>query len=139
MSNLTASSGKLSNFANRIWWEVVVQDEVLAAVAFNVIIHLLVESGTECGDCERLCLTACEECASMRTREYVNFASNLANVFSAASVDAESLLKDACAEELVLNVVEQLVVETGLNWVSELFCVVCSNFCFHFFYCKTAC
>src|SRR5574344_173348 len=139
MSDLTASGGELSYFADRIWREVVVQDEVFAAVAFNVIVHLLVESGAQCGDCERLCFATGKECTSMWTRKHVDFARNWADVFGAASVDAESLLKNACAEELVLNVVEQFVVETLLNWISKLLCVVRGDLFLHLFYCKTAC
>src|SRR5574344_1634127 len=139
MSDFTASGGELSYFADRIGREVVVQDEVLAAVAFNVIIHLFIKRSAQCGDCERLRFATGEERASMRTREHVDFASDRADVFCAASVDAESLLKDAFAKELVLDVVEQFVVEALLNRISKLLCVVHRHFFLHFLYCKTAC
>ena len=73
------------------------QDEILAAVALDIVIDLLVEYGTESRDAERLGLPAGEHGGPVRIGQNADLAVNVAYVLGAASVDAHATAVDGSA------------------------------------------
>ena len=85
--------------------EVVVEEELHVALVEDIVHHLLVEFGAESGGGEALCLTACEDGRTVRHGQGADFAPDGADVGGVASVEAYSLVKDAAAHGILLDVV----------------------------------
>ena len=66
----------------------------------------------------------------MWTRKNVYFTCNRADFVAFASVDTKSLVQNALAQEVVLDVIKTLIKEFFLNFIFELFCVSFNNLFF---------
>ena len=83
--------------------EVVVQHELLPALADQRVDLLLVRRRAERGDHERLRLAAREERRAVRARQHADLAGDRADVGEAAAVDALPLVDDRLADDLLLQ------------------------------------
>ena len=107
------------------------QDKVLASLAVDVVVRLLVLQGSQSCHGQRLGLAAGEQGASVRSGQNVHFASNRADFVALSSVDAHSFVQNGLAQKLVLDVVEQGVKELFLGFVLKLLGVFGGDLLFH--------
>ena len=82
------------------------QDEVLTAVTFDIVIDLFVKHGTERNNGERLRFPAGKHCGTVRARQYADFTGNGADIFQAASVNPQAFFQYVFAQNMVFHVVE---------------------------------
>ena len=82
------------------------QNKVFAAVAFNIIVNLLIKHGTERNNCERLRFTAGKYRRSVRARQYTDFAGNGPDIFQTASVNAQSFFQNIFAEDMIFHLIK---------------------------------
>ena len=86
-------------------WEVVVEQEALVALAHHAVHHLLVELCAESDGSERHCLSALEDCASVRHWQWACLAPDWTHLVGLAAIHAETLVEDAAAHGVAQHVV----------------------------------
>ena len=105
----TARRAHAARLAHRIGREVVVQHEVLLVGAFQRIDELLVFSGAERGNHQRLGFAAGEQRRAVRARQDADFRDDRAHRFGVAAVDALAGIEHRVAHHLGFHIVEQAV------------------------------
>src|ERR671922_2609266 len=86
--------------------KVVVQHERAIVFALQRIDALLVLCGPKGHDRQTLCLTAREQCGSMRSGEYAYFGSHRPNIGRASTISTLPLLEDHVSDFAVLEVMK---------------------------------
>ena len=119
MADLAPAGAEPADLADREGREVVVQHEAVAPVALDVVEDLLVEDRAQRGDAESLGLAAREEGRAVGALEHADLAGDRPDVLEAAAVDAEALVEDAAAKDLVLQVLHEGGEELLLDVVDE--------------------
>src|SRR5260221_4965528 len=94
--------------ARRIGREVVMQHEVRAELAVERVDDLLILTGAERRHHETLRLAAGEEGRAVRARQQADLADDLPHRLGVTPVDALAGLQDGAADEVLLEVLEQL-------------------------------
>ena len=96
MTDLSATGAHdAAGFTNRIIWEVVVKDVLLAVRTASITVETLrVVSRAESGRHQRLCLASGKESRAMRSRQHAHFALNGAQLVERATIKAFALLQN---------------------------------------------
>src|SRR5690606_22980443 len=119
----TTNTTHATGLTNRVRREVVVQHEMILALAFEGVDGLRVTRSTERGHADRLRFTAGEQRRTVRFRQYADFDADTAHGFVVAAVDTRLLIQDAVANDARLQILEQVFdfVSTELGtFASEL-------------------
>src|SRR5437764_4033865 len=108
-----------ASLASRIGWEVVMQHEVFAVLAFKRINNLLVLARAERRDDQRLRLATGEQRRAMRPRQQADLAIDGPDRSGVAPVDPLVAAQDRTAHDLLFEILEQLEREGALGLVFE--------------------
>ena len=114
-----AGAAHTASLANGVGREVVVQHEVLAALALERVDHLLVLPGAERGDAQRLRLAAGEQRRAMRARQHADLGDDRAHRLGVAAIDAQPGVEDGVADDVGLDLLEQRLGRLGVQALAD--------------------
>ena len=101
-----AGAAHAASLAHRVGWEVVVQHEVLAVLAFQRVDDLLVLAGAEGGHHQRLGFAAGEQRGAMGAWQYADLNFDRTHGLGVAAIDALAGVENVVAHGLVFELAE---------------------------------
>ncbi len=113
-----ARAAHAARLADRVGREVVVQHEVLAALALQRVDDLLVLPGAQRRDAQRLGLAAGEQRRAVRARQDADLGHDRAHRLGVAAVDAHAGVQDGVADDVGLEVLEHALGLVGVQALS---------------------
>ena len=120
MADIPAACTHASNFADRVRREIVVKHKAFPLVAVYIIENLLVKNRTKRCYYQRLCLASGKKGRSVSPLKNPYLAVNVPDVLSAPSVQADTLIKNRRAQDLVLHILKKDVEKFFLVFISKL-------------------